>query len=74
MSNNATNYLQVITVVDTNVPGVCVANKATSLLTNDPGERSAVVNFGQTTAMELGFDQRFEDPNWVSGAAQKTTC
>ena len=58
LANNATNYLQVITVVDTNVP-VYASLQGDITVTNDPGECSAVVNFGQTTAMELGFEAGF---------------
>jgi hypothetical protein len=69
-SGNTTNYVQTITVIDTNAP--CFTQiPADITATNDPGQCGALVNY-TTAAMDLGYFQGFENPNWVSGSSSNT--
>ncbi|MDR3459626.1 MAG: HYR domain-containing protein, partial [Verrucomicrobiae bacterium] len=66
-AGNVTNQAQVITVVDTNTPYYTSGPTAITT-TNDWGVCGAVVSYGPT-ALDLGYREGFEDPNYVSGNA-----
>ena len=50
-----------------NVPPQFTAIPANIVVTNDPGLPSAVVNYPASVAKDVGFNEGFEDPAFVSG-------
>ena len=65
-ATNTTTCVQTITIVDTNTP-LFTSSQTNIPTTNDVGLCSAVVNFPMLTAVDVGYDQGFENSAWVSG-------
>jgi autotransporter-associated beta strand protein len=65
-AGNATNAVQIVTVVDDTNATYFTFVPAAITVTNDWGACGAVVNYAPT-AMNLGWSQGFEDASWVSG-------
>ena len=66
-ASNASNCVQTITITDT-VPPLFTSSQTNITTTNDLTLCSAVVAFPTMTAVDIGYDQGFENPAWVSGS------
>ena len=66
-ASNATTCVQTITLFDTVAP-LFTSSQSNLTTTNDLGNCSAVVTFPIMTAVDVGYDQGFENPAWVSAS------
>ena len=66
-ANNTASCVQTITVTDTVAP-LFTSTQTNIVVANDAGLCSAVVTFPTPTAIDEGYFQGFENPDWVSGS------
>jgi len=66
-ASNATTCVQTITIIDTVAP-LFTSTQTNITTTNAAGLCSAVVSFPTPTSVDVGYDQGFENPAWVSGS------